>query len=216
MKHHGNHFFITGIDTDVGKTVVSSILVEAFEADYWKPIQSGDLHASDTMFVRSMVSNTRTVCHPERHRFTRPLSPHLAAKLEQKSISLDDFQLPRTEGSLIVEGAGGVLVPLNDRDWIIDIAKMFELKVILVTRNKLGSLNHTFAMVEALRARRISVAGLVFNGQGNPDLEQFVEKRCDVPIRLRIPYEENIDPSFITKQAELNRERLICELIENR
>jgi dethiobiotin synthetase len=142
--------FVTGISTEVGKTVVSSILTEYLQADYWKPIQSGDLHLSDTMKVQSLVSNSKTVFHPERYRLQSPLSPHASAEIDGIQISLNDFELPQTENNLIVEGAGGLFVPLNEKDTVIDLIERLKLPVVLVSRNYLGSINHTMLSIEAL------------------------------------------------------------------
>ena len=124
------NYFVTAIGTDSGKTLVSSILVEALKADYWKPIQAGS--PADTETVQSLVSNEISQFHSETHRLKLPASPHAAAKYEHLYIQLDDFVLPETSNDLIIEGSGGVLVPLNDQDYVVDIAKELDLEIILV------------------------------------------------------------------------------------
>lgn len=156
--------FIAGIDTDAGKSVVAALFVEALRADYWKPIQSGDLDFGDTDRVRSWVSNERTVFHPEAYRLKTPASPHYSAALDGIRIDPNTIKLPETENHLIVEGAGGLLVPLNENYLLIDLIKKLGLEVVLVSRNYLGSINHTLLSVEALQRRGIPIRGLVFNG----------------------------------------------------
>ena len=142
--------FVTGIGTEVGKTVIAAILTEALEADYWKPVQAGDLDYSDTHKVRDLVSNDKSVFHPETHALHHPMSPHAAAERDGVEISLDDFQLPQTENNLIVEGAGGLMVPLNSKDCIIDLIEKLDIEVVLVSRTYLGSINHTLLSVEGI------------------------------------------------------------------
>ena len=179
-------FFVTGIGTEIGKTVVSSILTEYLQADYWKPVQSGDLHLTDTMKVQALVSNTKSYFHPERHRLNAPLSPHASAALDGVQIQLSDFTLPQTSNHLIVEGAGGLMVPLNDQDLMIDLIQQLGIPVILVSRNYLGSINHTVLSIEALQRRDIPIAGIVINGEPNPATETFIESRSALPILFRV------------------------------
>lgn len=179
-------FFVTGIGTEIGKTVVSSILTEYLQADYWKPVQSGDLHLTDTMKVQALVSNTKSYFHPERHRLNAPLSPHAAAALDGVQIQLSDFTLPQSFNHLIVEGAGGLMVPLNDQDLMIDLIKQLGIPVILVSRNYLGSINHTVLSIEALQRREIPIAGIVINGEPNPATESIIESMSALPILFRV------------------------------
>lgn len=165
---------VAGIGTEIGKTVTSAVLVEALEADYWKPIQSGALEDSDTATVRRLISNATTRFHPEAYRLTQPLSPHAAAELDGVEIHLDHINVPQTSNTLIIELAGGLLVPLNDRDLNIDWVTQSGLPVVLVSRNYLGSINHTLLSVEACRSRRIPLMGLIFNGPTVPATEQFI------------------------------------------
>ena len=158
------HLFITGIGTGIGKTIVSAILVEKLKADYWKPIQSGDLDNSDTDKVRSLTSNPVSRFHPETYRLTQPFSPHKSADLDGIEISLEKFTIPETDNTLIIEGAGGLMVPLNGQDLMIDLIKKLDAEVILVIRHYLGSINHSLLSIEALKARNIKIKGIMYNG----------------------------------------------------
>jgi dethiobiotin synthetase len=193
--------FITGIGTDVGKTVISAILTEYLQADYWKPVQSGDLHNSDSMKVRALVSNAKSVFHPERYRLTNPLSPHASAAIDGIQISLDDFELPQTDNNLIVEGAGGLFVPINERDTVIDLIERLKIPVILVSRNYLGSINHTMLSIEALKARNIQIEGIVFNGVSTPATERFIEENTNIPVLFRLEDLSEISQATIKEKA---------------
>ncbi|MFD3394495.1 dethiobiotin synthase [Aquirufa sp. OSTEICH-129V] len=190
-------FFITGIGTEIGKTLVSAIVTEYLQADYWKPVQSGDLHWTDTMKVQSLISNTKSVFHPERHRLNAPLSPHASAALDGVQIKLSDFTLPQTSNHLVVEGAGGLMVPLNENDVLLDLIQQLQIPVILVSRNYLGSINHTLLSFEALKHRNIPIAGIVFNGEPNPASESFIENYTQLPVLFRVGNLEEITPESI-------------------
>ncbi|MFD1256539.1 dethiobiotin synthase [Mucilaginibacter terrae] len=167
--------FVTGIGTDVGKTVVSAILVEKLKADYWKPIQSGDLNNSDTMKVRSLISNKESQFHPEAYRLTQPFSPHKSAALDGITINLNNITLPQTNNQLIIEGAGGLMVPLNDTHFIIDLIKKFDAEVVLVVKHYLGSINHTLLSLELLKQKKIKVRTLIFNGNRDEWSENVIK-----------------------------------------
>lgn len=145
--------FVTGIGTEVGKTVCSAILTKYFNADYWKPIQSGDLHYSDTMKIKEWVGEN-VFCHPEIYRLQFAASPHQSALQENVNISVNDFKLPETTKNLIVEGAGGLMVPLSDQEFIIDLIENLNIPVALVVRNYLGCINHTLLSVMALHQKK--------------------------------------------------------------
>ncbi|MEZ0608402.1 dethiobiotin synthase [Fibrella sp. WM1] len=181
-----HRFVIAGIGTEVGKTVASAVLVEALQADYWKPVQSGYPPDSDTETVRSLVSNGRSQFHPEVYRLREPLSPHAAAVAE--GIVIDPAQLiaPPTTNSLLVELAGGLMVPLTPTYLNIDWLERLGFPVVLVTRNYLGSINHTLLSVEALRARQIPIAGLVINGPSVPATESVLMDYTGLPCLLRL------------------------------
>ncbi len=190
-------FFITGIGTEIGKTVVSAIVTEYLQADYWKPVQSGDLHWTDTMKVQSLVSNTKSVFHPERHRLNAPLSPHASAALDGVQIKLSDFTIPVTSNHLVVEGAGGLMVPLNEHEVLLDLIHQLQIPVILVSRNYLGSINHTLLSFEALQQRNIPIAGIVFNGEPNQASESFIENYTQLPVLFRVGNLDDITPESI-------------------
>lgn len=169
-------FFVTGTDTDVGKTVVSALLMSGLNATYWKPIQAGLDEETDTEFVQRVSESESDVIIPEAYRLNTPMSPHAAADIDSISISLDDFSLPdfNTE-NLIVEGAGGLIVPINWDDTVLDLIDSFKLPVLLVARSALGTLNHTLLSLEALRARNIEVFGVVLNGPAHQSNKETIE-----------------------------------------
>lgn len=179
--------FVTGIDTGIGKTVVSAVLVEKLQADYWKPVQSGDLDQSDSMKVQSLVSNPGSQFHPETYRLTQPFSPHKSARLDGIKISLERFSMPQTTRPLIIEGAGGLMVPLNEKDLMTDLIRRFDAGVIVVSKNYLGSINHTLLTLEMLKARALPVRGLIFNGAEDPDSENAIVRHSGIACLGRIP-----------------------------
>lgn len=193
--------FVTGIGTEVGKTVVSAILTEALEADYWKPIQSGDLDWSDTMKVQSWISNKKTIFHPEAYRLQTPMSPHAAAVIDGLMIDLQQVILPKTDNFLLVEGAGGLFVPLNDQDCIIDLIQQLQLPVVLVSRHYLGSINHTLLSIEALRHREIPIAALIFSGKEHHPTESIIEKMSGMKALCRIEEFTEINKQNIQEVA---------------
>ncbi|RRA98729.1 dethiobiotin synthase [Larkinella rosea] len=196
---------IAGIGTEIGKTVVSSIVVEALQADYWKPVQSGALEDSDTETVRRLISNPVTRFHPETYRLREPLSPHAAAAIDGIEISLNAFQLPKTANALVVELAGGLLVPLNDHDLTIDLVQQLNLPVLLVSKHYLGSINHTLLSVEALKNRGIPILGLVFNGPSTPASEEFIVNYTGLRRFGRIDWETGISKEFVSRYAAVMR-----------
>lgn len=183
--------FITAIGTDSGKTLVSSILCEALQADYWKPMQTGPA-PTDADMVKYLVSFP-IVVHPETHYFKNPVSPHLASQMEGKTVGLSDFVLPVTSRHLVVEGAGGVLVPLNEKgDFVIDIAKRFQLEIVLVIRLYLGCINHALLSIHELRSRGQAIKGLVFSGEDKWGAISLITTLSKLPILLHIQEEESI------------------------
>ncbi|QNR86517.1 dethiobiotin synthase [Pedobacter riviphilus] len=186
-------YFITGIGTGIGKTLISAILTEKLKADYWKPIQSGDLDTSDSITINSLISNTQTVIHPESYRLTQPLSPHLSARLDGIEIDLNKINTPLTNNNLIIEGAGGLMVPLNKKELIIDLIKKLEVEVILVSQNYLGSINHTLLSVNLLKQYEIPVKGIIFNGDENAETERFILQYSKIKKLGSIPSLKNID-----------------------
>ena len=167
-------YFITGIGTGIGKTMASAVLTEKLQADYWKPVQAGDLAQSDSLMVQSLLSNAITKIHPESYRLNHPLSPHLSAKLDGVTIELNNFQLPKTDNKLIVEGAGGLMVPLNDKYLVLDLIKKLNLEVILISQHYLGSINHTLLTISSLNQNNIPIKGIIFNGEPNIESENYI------------------------------------------
>ncbi|QIX60412.1 dethiobiotin synthase [Hymenobacter sp. BT18] len=193
--------FITGIGTDVGKTFVSAILTEALQADYWKPVQAGLEPTTDAATVRSLVQNPVSRFWPERHRLRMPASPHAAAAAEQLTLRPEDFQLPVTDNHLLVEGAGGLLVPLAPGFLIADLIGQFDLDVVVVSRNYLGSINHTLLTLEALQTRGLRVRGLVFNGEPTPATENFIQQHTGVPVMPRVLPEPHVSAEVVSRYA---------------
>lgn len=195
------NYFVTGIDTDSGKTLVSAILCEALTADYWKPVQAGLPKDSET--VRSLISNSRSTIHAETYLLKTPASPHAAARLDGIRIELDKFILPVTANDLIIEGAGGCLVPLNEKDFVIDIAGKFNTEVILVADLYLGSINHSLLTIHELKHRQLPVKGIIFNGEPNRMSEEIILKHSAYRCLLRIDKEAGVDKSTVKKYAKL-------------
>lgn len=179
--------FITGIGTGIGKTIISAILVEKLKADYWKPIQSGDLENSDTLLVKSLVSNPVSKFHTEAYRLTQPFSPHKSAALDGIEIDPAKIIIPETDNQLIIEGAGGLMVPLNDHFFMIDLIKQLDAEVILVSKNYLGSINHTLLSVDALRSRKIPIKLIVFNGDGDEWSESLIKSIANINHVAYVP-----------------------------
>lgn len=202
------HYFVTGISTDVGKTVVAAVIAEALGADYWKPVQAGDLHNTDTDKVRRWLSNGKQRCHPSSFALNTPMSPHAAADIDGVSISVKDFVRPQSDKPLVVEGAGGLLVPINHSKTVADLILSTD-RVIVVSRHYLGSINHTLLTVEALRQRGHEIAGLVFVGEEHPTTEEIILKMAKVPLIGRMDWEPFIDHNVIKEYADRFREQLI-------
>lgn len=193
-------YFITGISTEVGKTITAAVFTEALEADYWKPVQAGDLDHSDTHKVRSWVANTRTVFHPSAIELQTPMSPHAAAEREGRQLKAGQCVRPQTENTLVIEGAGGLLVPLNATETIVDLIQPSD-KVILVSRHYLGSINHTLLSIEALQTRGLNVFGIIFSGEEHPSTESIITEMSQVPILGRIDEEPFFDKNVVKAYA---------------
>ena len=209
-----NTIFITGIGTDVGKTLVSAIITEALQADYWKPVQSGLNCGTDNKTVASLISNPVSKLYDEVYKLTLPASPHIAAREEGLTIDLDFIhqQVPATANNwLLVEGAGGIMVPLNDHEFVIDLIKKLEARVILVSRNYLGSINHSLLPAALCKQRNIDVIGWVFNDQFQ-DYEEEIVRWTGYPQVASIPFAEKVDRQFVQEQAAVIRERLLSLL----
>lgn len=200
-------YIIAGIGTDIGKTVVSAILAEALEASYWKPVQAGDLSFSDSMKIRAYCSEKVTVL-PEKFRLNTPASPHLAARLDGINILPVHFDIPEVNGNLVIEGAGGLMVPLNDEGLLyIDVLKKWQLPVVLVSRHYLGSINHTLLSLELLRQSGLKVHALVFTGGANEASESVILQRFPVEKVIHIPLADEVNAKFVSEQADNIREK---------
>ncbi|HOD11074.1 MAG TPA: dethiobiotin synthase [Flavobacterium sp.] len=200
--------FITGIGTDVGKTITSAIVTQALEADYWKPIQAGDLDNSDSHKVKSKVKSQKSVVYPNAYELKTPASPHLAAKIDRITIDIKKIIEPKTTNHLVIEGAGGILVPLNDNDCIIDLIQP-DYKIILVSRHYLGSINHTLLTFEALKSRNLKVAGIIFSGDENQATEEIILSKTKAKAIGRIDNEPYFDQNVIQYYADKFRDNLI-------
>ncbi|MCD8410184.1 dethiobiotin synthase [Tenacibaculum finnmarkense] len=201
-------YFITGISTEVGKTVASAIFTEALKADYWKPIQAGELEDSDSHKIKKFISNKKTIIHPNSYALKTPMSPHAAAEIENITIDLAKIIEPKIDNeNLVIEGAGGLFVPLNNTDTILDIIKP-DYKVIVVSRHYLGSINHTLLTVNLLKEKGFDVS-IIFSGDEHKTTEQIIKKMTNVPIIGRIDEEPYFDKSVIKEYADIFRENLI-------
>lgn len=180
--------FVTGIGTGIGKSHTCSYLCREYGYDYWKPVQSGDLDHSDSQLIGRLSPGT--VIYPERYRLTRPLSPHASAEIDGIRITLQDFVLPPAD-KLCVEGAGGLLVPLNEEQTIADLVKHLNLPVILVIRDYLGCINHTMLTVEVLKAKEVRLEGVVYNGDFSPSTLKYLERKLTLFPSLYVPELKN-------------------------
>jgi dethiobiotin synthetase len=201
-----NRIFITGIGTGVGKTVTAACVTEALRADYWKPVQTGLLEGTDTQTVRTLLSNTTSICHKEVYCLQEPASPHLAARLEKVTIETDrilqqaDFIQP-AQRTLVIEGAGGLMVPLNEEVFTLDLIRQLQAKVIIVAQNYLGSINHSLLTARVLQANNIPVLGWIFNGDHHTN-EEDVVRWSGYPKLGHIPHATVVDANFIALQAK--------------
>jgi len=191
---------VGGTDTDVGKTVVSALLVQGLGARYWKPVQSGLAEGSDSQWVQTRLSLPPERLLKESYRLQAPVSPHWAAEQDQVVIDPQRLSLPSGDGPLVVETAGGVMTPLG-RDWLqIDQMCRWGLPLVLVARSGLGTLNHTLLSLEALRNRSIPVLGLVLNGPLHPDNPRTLEQLGGIPVLAQLPRLEPLNAAALQRQ----------------
>ncbi|MGB5378465.1 dethiobiotin synthase [Muriicola sp.] len=200
--------FVTGISTEVGKTMASAIIVEALEADYWKPIQAGDLEHSDSHKIAALISNKRTVIHKNSYALHTPMSPHAAAYIDGISIQLKNIREPQTSNHLVIEGAGGLLVPLNAKDTILDLIKP-DYKVVVVSRHYLGSINHSLLTIGWLQDKGYEVS-VLFSGDKHPSTEEIILSKTGIQSIGRIEEEQNFDRALIRKYASQFKENLLA------
>ncbi len=201
--------FVTGIGTGVGKTLVCAILTEALQADYWKPVQAGIQNGTDSGWVRSVISNKNSVIHPERYRLTMAASPHIAARNENIIIEIEAIrkaysdirqQMP-PERLLIIEGAGGLMVPLSDDKFVADLVAPIGAATIIVSRNYLGSINHSLLTAAVCARHHIDETGWIFNDQ-YLDYEEEIARWSGIPKISAIPYCYQPGRDFVAEQAE--------------
>ena len=200
--------FITGIGTDVGKTIASAIITEALEADYWKPVQAGDIDNSDSHKIQRLISNTKTRIFPNSYTLNTPASAHLAAQLDNVVIDAAKIIEAKTKNHLVIEGAGGVFVPLNDKNTIMDLIQP-DYKVVIVSRHYLGSINHTLLTIEALRQKGAAMAGIIFNGNPLPSTEEIILAKSGLTMIGRIEEEPYFDKNVVLEYADSFREKLM-------
>jgi dethiobiotin synthetase len=199
--------FVTGIGTDVGKTLVSAILAEALHADYWKPVQAGYDTGTDALSVKALLSNKKSNVHDEVYKFSLPASPHISAREEDAIISLDKIRNHHSSiqaslnNFLIVEGAGGINVPLNEHEFVFDLIKKLQAKVILVSRNYLGSINHSLLTAAFCKQTGIDVIGWIFNDH-YMQYEDEIVKWSGYKKIASLPFVHRIDKDFIYEQAQ--------------
>lgn len=209
----GEIIFVTGIGTSIGKTLVSAIVTEALGADYWKPVQSGMDGATDTEIVRSLVKNPHSRFWKESFCLQTPASPHLSSRIDNVHISLEDivedFNEQRDPAkTVVVEGAGGLMVPLNEKDFFTDLIPRLRARVIVVSNQYLGNINHSLLTAEVLKHRKLPVLGWIFNGTYHVNEEDIV-RWSGLHKIARIEQEEVIDAGVVRKYAEAIRPRLI-------
>jgi len=185
-------FFVTGTDTDVGKTLVSAWLLSHLDACYWKPVQAGTEPETDSMTVRRLAELAEDRILPEAYVLKEPLSPHEAAKREGIVVDMNKLKAPACGRALIVEGAGGLMVPLNDTAFVIDLAAELRLPIVLVARSTLGTINHTLLSLEALRRRGLFIAGVVMNGPETPHNRVAIERYGKTQVLAEIPWLEAV------------------------
>lgn len=210
MHQKPKPLFITGIGTEIGKTVVSAIIVEALNADYWKPVQAGLEDASDNNKVQQLITHSTGRFYPEVYSLKLPASPHIAAREENNTISLDTILQQyesMTSGLLVIEGAGGMMVPLNDHDFVIDLIERLNACVVLVSRNYLGSINHSLVTAALCKQRKLDVAGWIFNDQ-YLHYEEEIAAWSGYPKIASIPLAAEVNQAFIKEQAGLVRDAL--------
>lgn len=192
--------FVTGISTEVGKTLAAAIITEALEADYWKPIQAGDLNSSDSHKIESLITNKKSIVHQNSYALNTPMSPHAAAAIDGITIKVDKIVPPKTINHLVIEGAGGVLVPINESATILDLIQP-NYKVIVVSRHYLGSINHTLLTVGWLQKSGFEPS-LIFNGDPHPTTENIILKKTGIKTIGRIKHETAFDKNVIKRYAE--------------
>lgn len=198
-------YFITGTDTEVGKTFTCAVLTAALNACYWKPINSGE---SDRDFIQQLTGLSDEHFSPTNYLLKAPLAPDQSAKLENITIDLNNCVMPNTHKKLLVEGAGGVYAPLTENECVMDLIKKLDLPVVIVSRAKIGTINHTLLTIEALRRRNIDIYGVIFNGDINPESKAAIERWGNVRTLFQIPFFENLTQTQFLAWIEQNKNRI--------
>ena len=210
-------FVICGTDTDIGKTLISSFFVRGLNAFYWKPIQSGIETSTDSQTLEKLARINKAKIINEAYVFTKPLSPHWAAEIDQKTIDFNFLQLPKVNDPLIVETAGGLMVPLTRNFLQIDQIKKWDLPVILVCKSSLGTLNHTLLSIEALQKRNINILGLVVNGEKHLDNPKTLVEFSRIPVIAEFPYLPKVDSNNLDiLWKELNIKNKLVSILNSK
>ena len=203
-------FIICGTDTDIGKTLISSFFVRGLQSFYWKPIQSGIGTETDSQSILRLSGIKKEKILKEAYIFNKPVSPHWAAEIDGKKIDINLLKLPSIDGSLVIETAGGLMVPITRNILQIDQIKEWNLPVIIVCRSSLGTLNHTLLTIEALKNRNIKILGLIVNGEKHLDNPKTLREFSKLPIIAEFPKISNIDKNNLDKLwRELNIEKFL-------
>ena len=196
------NIIVAGTGTDVGKTVVSAILLQMFEADYWKPVSCGPNEDRDSIKIKQLVDIPNFCCHPEAYHFFSPESPHHAAAIESIEPLSSKLKLPSSSRTIIIESAGGILVPLNNKELLSDVFCNWDCDWVLVSRNQLGSINHTLLSYETLVRRKVNIIGVVFNGVQNSYTEKFITDYTGLSVLGRVDEESNMNNEVIMRYSE--------------
>ena len=192
-------FFVTGTDTEVGKTITCAWLLLHYRYHYWKPIQSG-MNSPDTETVRQITGYQKSFFFPPSYELQQPLSPHESAKRDKVKIHMKDFQLPQNKTRVIVEGAGGVLVPINEKQFVADIMGILGLPILMVARSGLGTINHTLLTVNELERRKLHLKGIILNGKKNSANREAIENYSDIPVVSELDFMETVDKKTLLLQ----------------
>lgn len=205
MQKFPTELFVTGTDTGIGKTVVSAMLTAGLNATYWKPVQSGLEGETDTRAVKRLTELPASHFKPETYRLSEPLSPHASAQIDGVTIDMSDFEIPDySTNHLIIEGAGGVLVPMNDDSMMIDLMAQLNIPALVVARSELGTLNHTFLTLEALRKRHIPILGVIMNGPKNESNRKAIENYGNIDVLAEIKPMDEVNAQSLTNIFDKN------------
>ncbi len=194
--------FVTGTDTGVGKTLVSGMLAARIDAAYWKPIQTGAVEETDSSWIARICGLPRERLFPEEYLFADPVSPHLAAYREGKRIEISRVFWPESEFPVLAEGAGGLMVPLNQEEYMIDLMSYLNAPVLVVARSGLGTINHTLLTVDRLRSSGLRVFGVVLNGVRNRDNREAIEKMGRVKVLAEVDYLPELSAKHVREAGE--------------